>query len=118
MCPLRYLNGRTLSPFPAEAGQDKLDTSTLPEKYTKPRPWGKITLDPTTSVTYNAHLEFTLKDADGFSLMTTKGEPVYVESGQENTLQGFAQDSIPDALVRRTRAIMMELELDKCETCR
>lgn len=97
---------------------DKLDTSKLPEKYKKPQPWGKFTLDPTSSGTYDAHLEFTLKDADGFTLMTTKSDPVYVESGQENILQGFSQDAVPDPLVRRTKSIVMQLVLDKCETCR
>jgi hypothetical protein len=104
--------------FLVRATMDKLDTSKLPEKYKKPQPWGNFTLDPTTSVTYDAHLEFTLKDADGFELMTTKSDPVYVESGQENSLQGFAEDAIPDPLVRRTKSIVMQLVLDKCETCR
>jgi hypothetical protein len=101
-----------------KATMDKLETSKLPEKYKKPQTWGKFTLDPTTSVTYKAHLEFTVKDADGFVLITTKSDSVYVESGQENTLQGFAQDTIPDALTHRTKSIVMELVLDKCETCR
>jgi hypothetical protein len=104
--------------FLVKVSMDKLDTSKLPEKYKKPRLWGQVTFEPTTIVTYNAHLEFILKDADGFTLMSTKSDPVYVESGEENALQGFAQDAIPDALVRRTKSIVMQLVLDKCETCR
>jgi hypothetical protein len=110
-------NGTELG-FLVKVSVDKLDTSKLPEKYLKPRQLGKLTIDPTESVTYNTHLEFTLKDADGFTLITAKSDPFYVESGKENTLQGFAQASIPEALVRRTKSILMELVLDKCETCR
>lgn len=104
--------------FLVKASMDKLDTSKLPEKYRKPQPWGKFTLGPTESATYTAHLEFTLKDADGFTLITTKSDLMYVASGQENTLQGFAQETIPDALAKRTKTIVMQLVLDKCETCR
>jgi hypothetical protein len=104
--------------FLVKASMDKLDTNKLPEKYKKERQWGKLTLSPTESVTYNTHLEFTLKDADSFTLITTKSEPAYISSGQENTLQGFAKDTIPDALVQRTKSIVMSLVLDKCETCR
>jgi hypothetical protein len=104
--------------FLVKVSMEKLDTRKLPEKYKKTQTRGEFTLDPTTSVTYNAHLEFTLKDADGFTLMSTKSDPVYVGSGVENTMQGFAQDAIPDALIQRTKSILMELVLDKCETCR
>jgi hypothetical protein len=97
---------------------EKLDQNKLPEKYKKSRRWGNLTLDPTESVTYNAHLEFTLKDADGFELMTTRSEPLYVMSGDENKMQGFAMDSIPDALIRRTKNMFVTLVVDKCETCR
>jgi hypothetical protein len=97
---------------------EKLDQGKLPEKYKKSQSWGKYTIGPTESVTYSAHLDFILKDADGFELITTKSDPVYIESGKENKLQGFAKDSIPDALVRRTKTILVNLVLDKCETCR
>jgi hypothetical protein len=103
--------------FVVKVRMDNLDTSKLPEKYKKSRPWGNLTLGPTTSVTYTAHLEFTLKDADGFVLMTTKSDSSYVESGEENVIQGIALDAIPDPLVRRTKSIVMQLVLDKCETC-
>lgn len=96
---------------------EKLDQSKLPEKYKKSRPWGNLTVGPTESVAYNAHLEFILKDADGFELMTTKSEPLYVLSGDENKMQGFATDSIPDALIRRTKNTFVRLVLDKCATC-
>src|SRR5712692_9133420 len=109
-------NGKDLG-FGGRASMDKLDTTKLPEKYKKSRPWGNLTVGPTESVAYNAHLEFTLKDADGFELMTTKSEPLYVLSGDENKMQGFATDGIPDALVRRTMNMFVRLVLDKCETC-
>ncbi len=104
--------------FLVKASMDKLDVSKLPEKYRKPQPLGKFTLEPTESVTYTAHLEFTLKDKDGFTLLTTKSDPIYVESGQENTLQGFAQDSVAETTALRTKSIEVKLVLNKCETCR
>jgi hypothetical protein len=108
--------GRELG-FVVRASMDKLDKSKLPEKYKKSRVWGNLTIGPTESVAYNAHLEFTLKDVDGFELMTTKSEPLYVLSGDENKMQGFATDSIPDALIRRTTNMFVRLVLDNCETC-
>jgi hypothetical protein len=104
--------------FLVRATMGKLDQSKLPEKYKKPQTWGQVTLDPTESVTYTAHLSFTLKDADGFVLMTTESEPIFIESGEENKLQGLAKDSVPDALVQRTKNVFVELVIDKCETCR
>ncbi|HYL65058.1 MAG TPA: hypothetical protein VE077_20785 [Candidatus Methylomirabilis sp.] len=97
---------------------EKLDQSKLPEKYKKSQPWGEFTVGPTESVTYSGHLEFSLKDADAFELMTTESNLIYIESGEENKLQGFAKDSIPEALVRRTKTIWVTLVLDKCETFR
>jgi hypothetical protein len=103
--------------FVVKASMDKLDATKLPAKYTKARPWGRFTLGPTEVVTYSTHLEFTLKDKDGFKLLTTKSDSIYIQSGEENTLQGFAEDSIPEATAQRTRSIEMRLILDKCETC-
>lgn len=103
--------------FLVKASMDKLETEKLPEKYKKARPLGKFTIGPTETVVYSGHLDFTLKDADGFTLMTTKSEPISVWSGQENTLQGFAQDAIPSAIFQRTKSIVMQLVLDKCDTC-
>src|SRR5713101_3924741 len=77
----------------------KLDTSKLPAKYKRVEQHGEYTIGPTETVVYSSHLEFTLKDADGFVLTKTKSDSIDLWSGQENTLQGFAQDSIPDALV-------------------
>lgn len=48
--------------FLVQVSIEKLDTTKLPEKYKKPQQWGTLTLDPTESVTYNAHLDFMLKD--------------------------------------------------------
>ena len=70
--------------FRVKVSMDKLDTTKLPEKYKKPQQQGKITTLPVDSVTYSAHLEFTLKDADGFMLASTESDPVYVQSGEEN----------------------------------
>jgi hypothetical protein len=96
----------------------KLDTSKLPAKYKRVEQRGEYTIEPTENIVYASHLEFTLKDADGFVLTKTKSDSIDLWSGQENTLQGFAQDSIPEALVKRTKAIEMQLVFDKCETCR
>jgi hypothetical protein len=103
--------------FLVKASMDKLDTDKLPEKYKKSQPYGRFTIGPTDAVVYSGHLDFTLEDADGFTLISTKSEPISVWSGQENTLQGFARDTIPEALAHRTKKIVMQLVLDKCDTC-
>ena len=100
------------------AKMDKLDVNKLPEKYKKVEHQGDYTIGPTDTVVYEAHLAFTLKDADDFTLMTTASEPLEIWSGQENKLQGFAKDSIPDALIKRTKRIEVMLDFDKCDTCK
>jgi hypothetical protein len=112
--------------FLVRAKMDKLDQSTLPAKYKKvesqPGGW---TVGPTETVVYTSRIDFTLKDADGFILFKTSSEdnpgtpwPMEVWSGQETTLQGFAKDSIPSAVIDRTKSIEMMLVLEKCDTCR
>lgn len=104
--------------FLVKTKMDKLDVSKLPAKYKTTEQRGQFTIGPTDAVVYTGHLDFTLKDGDGFVLMTTKSEPIEIWSGKENTLQGFAKDSVPDAVVKRTVSVEMELTFDKCETCR
>jgi hypothetical protein len=83
---------------------DKLDVSRIPEKY--------------FAVVYSAHLEFTLKDADGFVPLTTNSPSLELWSGRENILQGIAEHPIPDTAVERTKSIFVRLVADECETCR
>lgn len=104
--------------YAVHTAMDKLDVSKLPEKYKKTEDYGNYSIGPTSVVVYTAHLEFTLKDADGFTLMTTQSEPIKIWSGEDNKLQGFANDSIPDATVKRTKKVLMSLGFDKCETCK
>jgi hypothetical protein len=96
----------------------KLDTTKIPAKYKVEKKEGDFTWGPTTEVVYSAHLEFTLKDADGFVLMTTKSPPIELWSGQENVFQGEALDEIPSGITNRTKTIEMLLTADKCETCK
>jgi hypothetical protein len=95
-----------------------LDAAQIPAKYKVERKMGDFTLAPITEVVYAAHLEFTLKDADGFVLMVTKSPRIELWSGQENILQGETADAIPTGVVNRTKTIVMMLTADKCETCR
>lgn len=104
--------------FIVKTKMDKLDISKLPAKYKKTEKHGDYTHEPTDTVVYTGRLEFTLKDADGFVLMTTDSEPVEIWSGQENTLQGIAKDAVPRPLAIRTKQIQVQLDFDKCETCR
>jgi hypothetical protein len=103
--------------FVVKTTMDKLDTTRLPARYKQTQKFGEGTIGPTDTVTYSSHLEFTLKDPDGFVLMTTSSDPMDIWSGQENVLQGFAKDAIPASLLTRTRAIQMQLVVDKCQTC-
>jgi hypothetical protein len=112
--------------FLVKVTMDPLDQSKLPAKYKKSQEQpGGWTIGPTESVVYTSHIEFTLKDADGFVLFKTKSEtdpgtewPMKVWSGHETTLQGFGQDSIPSAVLDRTKTIEIQLVIDSCDNCR
>jgi hypothetical protein len=104
--------------YVVKAKMEKLDQSKLPAKYKKVEAHGNYTIEPTETVVYDAHLEFILKDVDGFVLMRTKSESIQIWSGQDNKLQGFAVDSIPNALQKRTESVEVMLAFDKCDTCR
>ena len=111
--------------FLVKVKMDKLDQAKLPAKYKKTVSQGEYTIGPTETVVYTSHIEFTLKDADGFVLFKTLSEedpgtqwPMEIWSGQETTLQGFAKDAIPAAVIDRTKKVEMQLTLDKCDTCR
>jgi hypothetical protein len=103
--------------FIVKTTMKKLDTDKLPAKYKKTEQHGEYTIDPIDVVTYSSHIEFTLKDVDGFTLMTTKSEPVTVWSGKDSTFQGVAVDQVPEHGVVRTKMIQMSLVTDKCEIC-
>jgi hypothetical protein len=93
--------------FLVKASMDKLDASKLPEKYKKPRPWGKLTIDPTDEVTYTAHLNFTLKDKDGFTLLTTKVTRFMWNPGKR-TLCGASLRTGVRAVVTSTRWVLAQ----------
>ncbi len=94
-----------------------VNAAKVPARYKAEQKEGDFTLGPITEVVYSAHMQFTLKDADGFVLMTTKSQPLNLWSGQENVFQGGAMDEIPAGIANRTRAIQMVLTADKCLTC-
>ncbi len=100
-----------------KASVEHLDVTKIPAKYRQPKKEGEFEIEPPKEVVYAAHLEFTLKDADGFVLMTTKSEPLHLYSGQGNVFQGIALEPIPLAVAKRTKAILMDLTADKCATC-
>lgn len=103
--------------YVVKASVEHLDVSKIPLKYLQPRKQGDFTIDPPKEVVYIAHVDFTLKDADGFVLMAAKSEPLYLYSGQENVFQGIIGEPIPLAVAQRTKTILMGLTADKCETC-
>jgi len=110
--------------FLIKVKMDKLDQAKLPAKYKRTTNKGEYTIGPTETVVYTTHVDFTFKDADGFVLFTTRSEedpgtqwPMEIWSGQETTLQGFAKDSIPVAVIDRTKKVEMQVALDKCDTC-
>ena len=96
---------------------EHLDVAKIPAKYRQPKKQGEFEIEPPTEVVYLAHLAFTLKDADGFVLLTTQTEPLHLYSGKENVFQGTALQPVSLAVARRTRSILMMLTADKCETC-
>jgi hypothetical protein len=94
-----------------------LDTTNIPAKYKLEKKEGDMVWAPTTEVVYSAHMKFTLKDKDGFVLMTTTSQPLDLWSGQENVFQGEAEGEIPAGVVDRTKSILMVLTAEKCLTC-
>lgn len=111
--------------FLVKVKMDPLDQAKLPAKYKKTVADGEYTYGPTEVVVYTTHIDFILKDADGFVLFKTRSEenpgtmwPMEIWSGQDTSLQGFGQDAIPTAVVDRTKTIEIQLVLDKCDTCR
>lgn len=103
--------------YAVHTNMDKLDLNKLPEKYKKVEEHGNFSIGPIDTAVYTAHLEFTLKDGDGFTLMTTQSEPFQIWSGRDNKLQGFAKDPIPEATVKRTRSVLMTVGFETCNTC-
>jgi hypothetical protein len=103
--------------YVVKASVEHLDTSKIPPKYRQPKKQGEFVIDPPTEVVYLAHLEFTLKDADGFVLLTTDTEPLHLYSGKENVFQGIALTPVSLGTAKRTSSILVALTADKCETC-
>ena len=103
--------------YVVKASVRHLDLSKVPAKYLRPRRQGNFEIEPIKEVVYDAHIDFILKDADGFVLMTATSEPLYIYSGQENVFQGTANEQIPAGVAKRTKTIVLELTADKCETC-
>lgn len=67
------LNAVQLCPVPIQHRRDRsvLLGKEIPARFPTSR-IAELTVGPTDAVTYGAHLAFTLKDADGFVLMTAK----------------------------------------------
>ena len=96
---------------------NNLDVSKIPEKYRKPRQGeGDWVIEPIEQVVYVAHFDFSLKDADGFVLMSASSEPVYLYSGK-HVFQGTTRQAIPVAVAKRTKSILTNMTVEKCETC-
>jgi hypothetical protein len=74
-------------------------------------------IDPVSQVDYKGHFEFTLKDGDGFDLMSLSSQPVDLLSGRENVFQGVGKDMILQSVASKTKNVLMYLSLDKCQTC-
>lgn len=98
-----------------------LDLAAVPKKYLQDKTLNidghAITQLGIKQVYYEAHLEFTLKDKDGFVIQKLTSPTETISSGKTNTLQNTVSTTTPPNMVARTKSIAMVLVLEKCITC-
>jgi hypothetical protein len=95
-----------------------LAVSTLPEKYRKTTKMDNgLEIGPPDQVGYTGHFEFTLKDADGFVLMTVSSPQENLSAGQDNTVQGETKDSISSSIAEHTKSIVARFIVESCSPC-
>jgi hypothetical protein len=99
-----------------------LDLAKVPAKYKEERQIAskigkQITLLPITSVAYEVHFIFALRDIDGFTIFELQSKPQSLESGRINTFQNLAPTTIPNDVAARTTAIQVAMLATKCLTC-
>jgi len=95
-------------------------TAALPPKYRKTkRPKGDNGLEfgAPDQVLYEGHFEFTLKDADGFVLMKLNGPVEHLSAGSENSVQGTAEEVIPNSVIQRTKQVDVTFLVTSCNPC-
>jgi hypothetical protein len=97
---------------------EKLYVSTLPEKYRKMTDLGNgFQLGPPEQVIYFGHFDFTLKDADGFALMTLSSDKEDLSAGQNNPLQGATKGTVTPSIAKHTKSILVNLVIESCNPC-
>ena len=98
-----------------------LDLKKVPEKYLKDKPTEiegvKVVRPPIKEVYYEVRLSFALKDKDGFTIAELISSPETVTSGKDNKLQNFASKRVGNEVAARTKAIFVQLQIEKCNTC-
>lgn len=120
---VKFLDRRTAGPDELQLGYLLqvsvlgLDATKIPEKYRKPRKHGNLEIDPLTQVVYVVHFGFTLRDADGFDLVTSTSEPLYLSSGKENLFQGLVPQQFPRQLAAQTKNVIVQMVVERCESC-
>jgi hypothetical protein len=93
-------------------------TAALPAKYRKiTKGDNGLEYGPPDQVLYEGHFEFTLKDADGFVLMKLNGPAEHLSAASENSVQGTAEETIPDSVTRRTRQVDVSFLVTSCNPC-
>ena len=100
---------------------EKLKLEQLPEKYKEEREVkskrGGFTIMPFQGVGYQVSFEFSLKDKDGFELIKLESPKHSIYSGKDNRFQDKVSQLILKTVAERTKDIVLQMTVEKCETC-
>lgn len=93
-------------------------TAALPEKYRRTTKGANgLEFMPPDQVLYEGHFEFTLKDGDGFVLLKVDGPKEHLSAASDNPVQGTADQTVPNSVVRRTKEVDVSFLVTSCNPC-
>lgn len=104
---------------------DPLDISKIPKKYLEEKKikinGSELTQLPTSSVTNEIQIKFSLLDKDNFEIGTITSPNLHISSGSNKkkhdvTLQDII-GNIDDEIASKTKKIVAEIHFAKCITC-
>jgi hypothetical protein len=104
---------------------ESLDISKIPKKYLIPKELvingQKITQLPTSSVTFDISITFTLLDKDGFEVDSVKTQNISIQSGSngkplKQILQGKV-GNVTKEKVKKVAKVKSQITFEKCVTC-
>ena len=101
---------------------DKINFEKIPQKYKVEKKEqykaGEVTVLPIEEAVFEISFAFVLKDKDGFEIVKLKSPPHSLYTGKVNDFQDIVEQSISSAIADRTVSIVLNMTIEKCETCR